>query len=100
MPRAKRPKQERKPGGRPRDPTAEELKASIQEYIDGCDETDRFPTESGMMIHLELVGDKMPRYLAKHEYKNVWLWAQQVRIDWLENKMVTDPKCCLLYTSL
>ena len=93
LPAAKKTTQERNLGGRPRDPTVDELKESIQEYIDKCEGIGRFPTESGMMIHLGLVGDKMQRYLAKPEYKNVWLWAQQVRIDWLENKMVTDPKC-------
>ena len=89
LPAAKKTNQERNLGGRPRDPTVDELKESIQEYIDKCEGVGRFPTESGMMIHLGLVGDKMQRYLAKPEYKNVWLRAQQVRID----KMVTDPKC-------
>lgn len=93
MPRAKRTTEERKPGGRPRDPTVEELKASIQEYIDGCEADGRFPTESGMMIHLGLIGGKGQRYMAKAEYAEVWEWARLVRIDWLENQMVTNPKC-------
>ena len=93
MPAAKKTNQERHLGGRPRDPTVDELKESIQEYIDKCEGVGRFPKESGMLIHHGLVGDKRQRYLAKPEYRNVWLWAQQGRMGWLDTKMVSDPKC-------
>ena len=93
MPRAKRTTEERKPGGRPRDPTVEELKASIQEYIDGCEADGRFPTESGMLLFLGLVGKKREDYLGKAKYRDVWQAAKDRRIDWLENQMATNPRC-------
>ena len=92
MPRAKRTTVERKPGGRPRDPTAEELQAKIQEYMDDCEAKGRFPSQPGMMIYLGLVGDRRRRYLEKAEYADVWEGARDLRKDWLLNRMVTDPK--------
>lgn len=81
------------PLGRKPDPKPDEIKARIQAYIDECDATGRFPTESGMMLYLNLVGERQARYLAKKEYADIWEWAKLKRIDWLENQMVTNPRC-------
>ena len=81
------------PGGRPNDPTAAELEAKIDEYFAECDEKGRFPTESGMLLFLGLVGKKREDYLRKPKYKDVWETARDRRIDWLENQMVTNPRC-------
>lgn len=81
------------PNGRPNDPTPAELEAKIGDYFADCDEKGRFPTESGMLLFLGLVGKKREDYLGKAKYRDVWQAAKDRRIDWLENQMVTNPRC-------
>lgn len=81
------------PDGRPKDPTAKELEAKIDGYFAECDEKGRFPTESGMLLFLGLVGKKREDYLSRAKYQDVWQAARDRRIDWLENQMVTNPRC-------
>lgn len=92
MPRAKRPPSGN-PAGRPRDPTAKELDAMINEYFDKCEAEGRFPTESGLYVHLGWIGEKGQRLRGKKDYADSLEMARYRRMDWLENKMVTDGRC-------
>lgn len=80
-------------GGRPRDPTPEELENSIKAYFAKCEAEGRFPTESGMLLYLGWVGEKGERLKKKPQYSVVLESASLYRQDWLENKMVTDGRC-------
>lgn len=80
------------PNGRPNDPTVAELEASIDEYFAHCDETGRFPTESGMFLYLGFFGKRLDDYLKKPKYQTTWQKAKLRRMDWLENQMVTSTK--------
>ena len=83
----------KKPAGRPREPTAKELESIIGEYFAKCEAEGRFPTESGMLLHLGWIGDNGKRLKAKPAYQPVLEAASLRRMDWLENKMVTDGRC-------
>ena len=48
MPKAKAKSKNK--GGRPPDPTVEELNAAIEAYFESREAEGRFPTESGMLI--------------------------------------------------
>lgn len=78
--------------GRPYKETAEALEKRVAAYFDDRAENGMFPTESGMMLHLGLYGEKLKRYLADKDYAGVWERAEQRRTDWLENRMVTEGK--------
>lgn len=89
------PKRQRKsnnPDGRLPDPTVSDMKARVDEYFAECEVSGRFPTESGMFLHLGMIGKKQDDYLRKAKYAEVWEWAKLRRIDWLENQMVTNPR--------
>ena len=81
------------PNGRTKDPTVDELKGRLEGYFADCDASGKFPTESGMFLYLGLLGKTQKYYLDKPKYNDVWEWAKLKRIDWLENQMVTNPRC-------
>lgn len=83
----------RNKSGRPKKETAEALEGRVLSYFDSCKENGRFPTESGMLLFLGLSGGKAEEYLKDPKYADVWDRAKLRRTDWLENQMVTEPKC-------
>lgn len=83
---------EKNKGGRPYKETAEKLEARVSSYFDDRAEKGMFPTESGMLLYLGLDGDKLRRYLEDKDYQPVWERAKMRRMDWLENRMVTEQK--------
>lgn len=91
MPKAKAKSKNK--GGRPPDPTVEELNAAIDAYFESREAEGKFPTESGMLIYLGWIGEKGKRFLEKPAYQEALESASKRRQDWLENKMVTDGRC-------
>lgn len=83
----------RNKGGRPFKEKPEKLEGRVASYFDKCYAEARFPTESGMILYLGLAGKKAQDYLADPAYAEVWERARYRRMDWLENQMVTEPKC-------
>lgn len=83
----------RNKGGRPKQETPASLENRVLEYFEHCESLGRFPTESGMLLHLGLYGEKAQAALSNAKYAEVWERAKLRRQDWLENKMVTDGRC-------
>ena len=48
----------RNKGGRPKQETTVSLENRVLEYFEHCESLGRFPTESGMLLHLGLYGEK------------------------------------------
>lgn len=81
---------------RPPDMPEEELQKLIDMFFEACKQLERFPTESGMRLYIAAKTGKDPdKLLALPRYKDVLNMAKLRRIDWLENRMVTEPKCAV-----
>ena len=84
--------------------TPEDMKRQIDRYFEDRRQKGEFPTFAGMLkyigiskrtyyryIDIETEDPDMPLELRKG-YRNVFEDAQLRREDWLENRMVTEPK--------
>lgn len=84
---------EKNKGGRPRLESPASLENRVIDYFETCTAGGRFPTESGMLLHLGLCGERARAALANPKYADIWERAKLRRMDWLENQMVTEPRC-------
>lgn len=84
--------------------TPEDMKRQIDRYFDMRKESGEFPTFAGMLkyigiskrtyyryTNIETEDEDMPLEL-RNGYRNVFEEAELRREDWLENRMVTEPK--------
>lgn len=79
-------------GGRPRSESPASLEKRVISYFEAQEAAGRFPTESGMLLHLGLCGEKAQAALSNPKYAEIWERAKLRRMDWLENQMVTEPR--------
>lgn len=78
--------------GRPKRQPVEELERGVAEYFLACETAGRFPTESGMLLHLDLDEAQYRAKWKDKQYGRVLERARLRRMDWLENQMVVESR--------
>ena len=59
-------------GGRPRSESPASLEKRVISYFEAQEAAGRFPTESGMLLHLGLCGEKAQAALNNPKYAEIW----------------------------
>jgi hypothetical protein len=84
--------------------TPEDMKRQVDRYFEDRKTKCEFPTFAGMLKYIGISKRTYYRYIniedddpdmpleLRHGYRNVFEDAQLRREDWLENRMVTEPK--------
>ena len=84
--------------------TPEGMRRQVQEYMNLMQEKDEFPSFAGMLRYLDISKRTYYRYMnteepdpemsdeERHAYRKVFEDAQLVREDWLERRMVKEPR--------
>lgn len=70
-----------------------ELQKIVDKYFAETEEKGEFPTEAGMELYLDIEESKYKRMVNSDKYAEVFHKAKLRRMHWLENKMVTEPRC-------
>lgn len=93
-----------KPGAKRKFETPEGLRRQVQAYLDMMLEKDELPTFAGMLRYLDISKRTYHRYMnmeepdpemtdeERHAYRKVFEDAQLVREDYLERRMVREPR--------
>ena len=76
--------------GRSKTQRAAELRRGIEEYFSRCEGLERFPTEAGMLLALGLGEEEYEKLRGERLYAREFERARLARMDWLENRMVTE----------
>lgn len=79
--------------GRPPKSPASELEEKVDAYFASCGEREEYPTEAGMILWLGMSVEKYSQTCDDKDYGPVMERARLKRKAWLENRMVTEPKC-------
>ena len=67
-----------------------ELRRRIDEYFALREAEGRFPTEAGMLLYLDMSEERYEKLLEDVTYRKEFDRARLARMDWLENRMVTE----------
>lgn len=73
--------------------TKPQLEKEIEKYHEFCKESESFPSEAGLIYFLEITESDYELMLQSDNLLPVLERERLWRVAWLENKMVTDPRC-------
>ena len=75
---------------RPKKETAQQLRERIERYFSRREAEGRFPTEAGLLLELGLSEAEYAGLLEDEACRREFERARLRRMDWLENRMVTE----------
>lgn len=73
--------------------TKPQLEKEIEKYHEFCKDSVSFPSEAGLIYFLEITEGDYELMLQSDNLLPVLERERLWRVAWLENKMVTDPRC-------
>ena len=76
--------------GKSKTQRAHELRERIEAYFRRREEENRFPTEAGLLLSLDLSEEQYEKLLGDRLFRREFDRARLARMDWLENHMVTE----------
>lgn len=77
---------------RPRKELASSVQKKVDKYFNSCIAAEKFPSEPGLILHLGIEAAAYQKMCVDAWYSAVFEKAKLQRMDWLENRMVTEPK--------
>lgn len=82
---------EKRKGGRSHKKTPRQMRNGINSYFGFCEDNDRTPSISGMMLHLKMGRDQFYKYMAYPEYQDIMEQAKLIINEWVANDIYRTP---------